>query len=196
MGCTTATPGKVDTPQFRCNAFSDTGGNERFGSVRIFGSHYQHPRNICRGDPFPDRNSGQTSLDEPLLTRGGSSTVRGFSDKRPNGCLFFWVLPPVSPGKIAGATHFPDSKSGPKSSDEVRFLGCITSIPRQIFGGYPLLGSNFGPEKLVEVCFLGRTTCIPKQNRRVPRSTRTFPVARKTAPLGCYGHFKFMTLDC
>ena len=56
--------------------------------------------------------------------------------------------------------------------------------------------SNPGPEKLVEVRLLGRTTCAPKQNRRVPRSSRFYPVARKTAPLGSYGHFQLLAIDC
>ena len=90
----------------------------------------------------------------------------------------FWVSPLASPGKFAGATHFPDSKSGPNSLDEVRFLDCITRIPRQIFGGDPFWGSNSGPGKLVEVRVLGRTICFPKQNRRVPRL-----VAPDSAPL-------------
>ena len=56
-------------------------------------------------------------------------------------------------------------------------------------------GSNSGPEHLVEVRFLGRTICIPEQNRRVPRSSRFYPVARKTAPLGSYGRFKLLAIS-
>ena len=92
--------------------------------------------------------------------------------------VLFLGLTTCIPAKFAGATHFSDSKPGPKRLDEVRFLSRITGIPRQIFGGDPLLGSNSGPVKLVEVSVLGRTTCIPKQNRR-----DAFLVAPDSAPL-------------
>ena len=108
----------------------------------------------------------------------------------------FWVSPHTFRGKFAGATHISDNNSGPIFLDEVRFWVASPAFHGKFSGVTHFWDSNSGPEKMVEVRFLGRTTCIPKQNRRVPRSSRFCPVARKTAPLGSYGHFKFLTISC
>jgi len=158
------------------------------------------PRNICRVTHFPDSNSLQTCLINSFLTRGGSSTVRFFPDKRPDGCPLFGsqVSTPTSPGESAGRPSFSTINPGQNVWTRSAFLVASPASPGNVSGETHFWGSNSGPKKLLEVRFLSRTIRIPKQNRRVPRNSRSCRVARKTAPLRrySYGCFTFLAIYC